>query len=269
MSTTLARTNGTQPIGLAMANDPLTIGKVLADSGFFQDSRGAAQAAVKVMAGAELGFGPVASMTGIYIVKNRVTISANLMAAAIKRHPNYTFRVREHTSEVCTIDFIEKGEAVGTSSFTIEDAKTAGLLGSDNYRKFARNMLFARALSNGAKWHCPDVFGGPVYTPDELGAEVDGETGDVIDVPQHEPVALIEGGPATIGKERAGALAGTIRFLKAEGLLDADCLYEIFVEAGANPVKPVCPKAVGQLTPEQATVVQRELASLEGPGAIA
>jgi len=42
-------------------------------------------------------------------------------------------------------------------------------------------MLFARAISNGAKWFCPDIFGGPVYTPDELGAEVD-EEGDIIDV---------------------------------------------------------------------------------------
>ena len=24
-------------------------------------------------------------------------------------------------------------------------------------------MLFARAMSNGAKWHCPDVFGGAIY----------------------------------------------------------------------------------------------------------
>jgi hypothetical protein len=40
-------------------------------------------------------------------------------------------------------------------------------------------MLYARALSNGAKWYCPDVFGGPIYTPDELGAVVDGETGEL------------------------------------------------------------------------------------------
>jgi hypothetical protein len=44
-------------------------------------------------------------------------------------------------------------------------------------------MLFARAMSNGAKWHTPDVFAGnPVYTADELGATVDGETGEVISV---------------------------------------------------------------------------------------
>lgn len=173
-----------------MAQNPVALGEVLAASGFFQDSRGAAQAAVKVMAGQEMGFGPVASMTGVYIVKGRVTISANLMAAAIKRHPAYTYRVREHTDTVCVIDFIEDGEVIGTSSFSWEDAKKGGLTGSATWKNYPRNMLFARALSNGAKWYCPDVFGGPIYTPDELGAEVDGESGQVVNAPQVEPTPL-------------------------------------------------------------------------------
>jgi hypothetical protein len=155
--------------GVTIPNDPITLGNVLAASGFFADSRQGAQAAVKVMAGQELGFGPIASMTGIYIVKGRVTLSANLMAAAIKRHPHYTFRVKEHTAQVCTIDFIEDGEVIGTSTFSMQDAQDAGLAGSETYKKFPKNMLYARALSNGAKWYCPDVFGGgPIYTPDEL-----------------------------------------------------------------------------------------------------
>ncbi len=28
-------------------------------------------------------------------------------------------------------------------------------------------MLFARAISNGCKWFTPDVFGGPIYVPEE------------------------------------------------------------------------------------------------------
>jgi hypothetical protein len=41
-------------------------------------------------------------------------------------------------------------------------------------------MLFARAMSNGVRWYCPDVFSGaPTYTPEELGADVT-ESGDVI-----------------------------------------------------------------------------------------
>ena len=177
--------------GVVVPSDPITLGNVLAASGFFQDSREGAQAAVKVMAGQELGFGPIASMTGIYIVKGRVTLSANLMAAAIKRHPAYTFRVKEHNAEVCTIDFLEDGEVIGTSSFSMDDAKAAGLAGSETYKKFPKNMLYARALSNGAKWYCPDVFGGAIYTPDELGEEIDPESGEILNptAPTPNPVA--------------------------------------------------------------------------------
>jgi len=35
-------------------------------------------------------------------------------------------------------------------------------------------MLFARAISNGIKWFCPDVLGGvTAYVPEEFGAVVD------------------------------------------------------------------------------------------------
>jgi hypothetical protein len=121
-------------------------------------------------------------MTGVNIIKGKVTLSANLIASAIKRSGRYNYRVVTLTDDACRIDFYEAGERIGTSEFSTADAKAAGLAG-DNWRKFPRNMLFARAISNGAKWYCPDLSGGPLYTPDELGAQVDGETGEVIDAP--------------------------------------------------------------------------------------
>jgi hypothetical protein len=157
--------------------DTMQLGKVLADSGFFQDSRQAAQAVVKVLAGRELGFGPVASMTGINIIQGRVALSANLIAAAVKRSGHYNYRVIGLTDTECRIDFYERGERIGTSQFTSAEATKAG---TKNMDKFPRNMLFARAMSNGAKWYCADIFGGPIYTPDELGANVN-EEGEVIE----------------------------------------------------------------------------------------
>jgi hypothetical protein len=169
--------------------DLMTLGMMFAKSGYFADAREQAQAIVKILAGQELGFGPVASMTGIYIVKGRVTMSANLIAASIKRSGKYDYRTIKLTNDICSLQFFERGEPVGVSEFTIEDAKTAGLIVSETYRKFARNMLFARAVSNGAKWHCADIFAGPIYTPDELGALVDHETGEMISAPADEPPA--------------------------------------------------------------------------------
>lgn len=155
------------------------LGQVFTKSGFFADTRDAAQAVVKVMAGMELGFPPIASMTGVYIVKGKVSLSANLMAAAIKKSGKYNYRVRQLDEKGCKIEFFENGESVGFSEFTKADASNAGLAG-ETWKKFFRNMAFARAMSNGAKWYCADIFGGPIYTPEELGAQVDGETGEVV-----------------------------------------------------------------------------------------
>lgn len=159
-----------------------TLGAVLAKSGFFADTKDAAQACVKVMAGMELGFPAIASITGVYIVKGKVSLSANLMAAAIKRSGKYNYRVRQLDEAGCSIEFFEDGESLGVSSFTKADAQNAGLVG-ETWKKFFRNMAFARALSNGAKWYTPDIFGGPIYTPEELGAAIDGESGAVIEMP--------------------------------------------------------------------------------------
>jgi hypothetical protein len=137
-------------------------------------------------------------------------LSANLLAAAIKRHPRYDYRVRSLTNDACEVVFFEDGKEAGASEFTMDDARTAGLAGGDNWKKFPRNMLFARAISNGAKFFCPDVFAGaPIYTPDELGAEIDPETGElavgnVTPVPTRpEPAPTPEPAPPTPEPEPA------------------------------------------------------------------
>lgn len=157
------------------------LGDILSKSGYFKDSQQAGQAIVKVLAGRELGFGPIASMTGINIIQGKIGIGANLIAAAVKRSGRYDYRVLTMTEKVCDIEFFEningKRESIGKSTFTAEDAAKAG---TQNMGKFPRNMLFARAISNGVKWYTPDVTGGPVYTPEELGATVN-EDGEIID----------------------------------------------------------------------------------------
>jgi len=203
-------------MAMGSLSDPKELGTMLAASHYFEDAKDAAQAVVKVLAGQELGFGPIASMTGVFIVKGRVTLSANLMAASIKRHPKYDFRVKDLTDDRASVAFFEAGKEVGTSDFTMEDARKAGLANQDNWRKYPRNMLFARALSNGAKWFCPDVFAGaPVYTPDELGVEIDAETGEILEgtiatvtTEPSKPAEPSEPEPASNPPEAAPASAG-------------------------------------------------------------
>jgi hypothetical protein len=73
---------------------------------------------------------------------------------------------------VFTVDGVQRG----VSRYTLDDAVDAGLI-KDNLDKRAawstsrRNMLLARAMSNGVKWFVPEVMGGlPVYVAGELGS---------------------------------------------------------------------------------------------------
>jgi hypothetical protein len=162
--------------------------RAMSASGFFSDTKQASQAIVKILAGQELGFGPFASMTGVAIIQGKPTVGANLMAAAVKRTGKYNYRVTKLSDVECEITFFEGGQEAGKSSFTMADAEKAGLKTKDNWKKYPRNMLFARALSNGQRWHAPDVFNGAtVYTPDELGATVDEEGNAVEGVTQPQP----------------------------------------------------------------------------------
>lgn len=159
----------------------------LFQSKFFSDVTSQAQAIVKVMAGAEIGIGPFASMNGIHVIQGKPTYGANILAAKVKGSGKYDYRVIEISEKTCILEFLQGGKEIGKSTFTIEDARKSG---TKNIDKFPRNMLFARAMSNGIKWFCPDVLGGvTAYVPEEFDAVVDDNGAIVIDaVIQPEPV---------------------------------------------------------------------------------
>jgi hypothetical protein len=143
----------------------MNLAKAFAESGMFSDTKSAAQAIVKIQAGQEIGIPPFASMTGIHIIQGKPTIGAGLIASRLKGSGKYDYRVVEASEKVCSIDFYQGNTKIGNSTFTIEDAKKAL---TKNIDKFPKNMLFARAISNGVKWYCPDIFSGPVYVPEEM-----------------------------------------------------------------------------------------------------
>lgn len=146
----------------------------LQKSGYFKDVVSEAQAIVKVMAGAELGLPPFASMTGIHIIQGKPALGANVVATLVKNDPRYDYQVVRADNDVCTLAWFEHGKKMGESGFTMVEAKAAELTGKDNWRKFPSDMLFARAITRGARRFAPGIFGGaPVYTPEELGADVD------------------------------------------------------------------------------------------------
>lgn len=159
--------------------DMMSMADAFAKSGLFKDLRSAAQALVKIQAGRELGLEPFQAVNGLYIIEGKVVMSANLMAALVVRSGKYRYRVNRIDNNACEIEFFfrdgQSWGSLGMASFTVEDAQRAALGNKDNWRKYPRNMFFARAFSNGVRWFCPDVFIGPAYTFDEFDIAVNEE----------------------------------------------------------------------------------------------
>lgn len=142
--------------------EPMAIGNVFAESGMFPDIKTQAQAAVKILAGRELGLSPFESMKNLYLVGGKLAIQSNALASLIKKNPKYDYKVQSITAEECKIMFLEnvsdgKQKELGISEFTFKEAARAGLVNKDNWKNYPKNMLFARALANGVRFYCPDA----------------------------------------------------------------------------------------------------------------
>lgn len=156
-------------IQVMQVKDIMDMSKMFVESGMFTDAKSVAQAFVKIQAGQEIGLAPFASMSGINVIMGKPTFGAGVIASSVKGSGKYDFKVKELNEKLCSIDFFEGKELIGNSTFTIEDAKKQA---TKNLDKFPKNMLYARAISNGQKWFCPDVFQMSVYVPEEMPEQI-------------------------------------------------------------------------------------------------
>lgn len=160
-------------------------------SGLFADATDESRAVVKIMAGQELNLPPLYAMRNFYLIplqkKNRdgtyrtetqMAMSAQCMGLLLKRSKMYNWTVVTTDATQCVIQFEEKLDD-GTwrkavlSKYTIADAKRAGLIKDfSNWIKNPNSMLFARALSQGAKQTAPHLLGEAPYVPADF-PEVD------------------------------------------------------------------------------------------------
>lgn len=173
---------------------PMAIGEIFAKSGMFPDIKSQAQAVVKILAGKELGLSPFESMASIYIVNGKLALTSKAMAGLIKKSKSYDYVVKKLDNEECLISFIKGDTEIGVSSFSSKDAAKAGLINKDVWKNYPRNMLFARAVSNGIRWYCPEVISG-YYTTEELE-----DLGEAVGQPIKTTVAIETTGEVSNGQ---------------------------------------------------------------------
>lgn len=155
-----------------------SLSKDFKESGLFPDINSEAQAVVKIIAGQELGLPPVYSMQNFYIIKGRLSMAAETMALLLrsKGKGKYDYQVKEHTDDKCVIQFYQDGKGAYLSTFTMADAKRAGLVKPDSgWFKFPKAMLFSRAMSQGSRIVAPELMAGAYTTEEAESITLDAE----------------------------------------------------------------------------------------------
>ncbi len=122
-----------------------------------------------ILAGRELGLTAMQSLRSIHIIEGKPCLSADLMVALVKRSPVCkSFKLVESTNTVATYSAERVGEGVTTMSFTMDDAKLAGVTGKQNWKTYPAAMLRARCIAALARVVYPDLLMG-IYEQDEIG----------------------------------------------------------------------------------------------------
>lgn len=119
-----------------------------------------AEIAACILYGAEIGVGPMQSLAKIDIVKGRPAPRAEL-GRALALAAGHDVWVVESTNTKVTVAGRRRGsQNVQQVTWTMDDARKAGIASNPNYAKYPRQMLLARASAELVRAMCPDVLGG-------------------------------------------------------------------------------------------------------------
>lgn len=184
----------------------ISLGDVFINSGMFKDVKTQSEAVVKILAGSEVGLRPIESMNEVFIVNGKTSLTTKVICRLVGQSKKYRYHVDKIDNEECAITFfnIENGviSEAGKSAFTMKDAAKAGLANKDVWKNYPRNMLFARAFSNGQRWYAPDVYTG--YSKEEL------DDIDANKIPEKTKLEFDENGQLSGGTENAGEVIDTV-----------------------------------------------------------
>lgn len=137
-----------------------------------------AAVAACILMGRAVGIDPMVALQHVSIVQGRPVLSAELMRSLILSN-GHQLRFPEMSSTRVVVEGRRKGDEDWTRvQFTLDDAKAAGIVGKDNWRKHPQEMLAARATSRLARLIFADCLGGLSYTADEMSdPDATAETG--------------------------------------------------------------------------------------------
>ena len=119
--------------------------------------------------GSALGVPYTQVMQSMVVARGKMTMSADLMGAVVRR-AGHKLRLREDGDSVtATLVRSDDPDYEFTATWDKEKAQAAGLWGSRGpWQQYPRQMLRARAITEVCRQGASDALAGTVYTPEEL-----------------------------------------------------------------------------------------------------
>lgn len=145
----------------------VALAKHLLESKMFPNAGSLAGVVTIMEYGRELGLPPVAALNTMAVIRGRLTMEAKAMLAVANKNAGVSWKVVELTNDKCTMQFNRPGFEPCTVTFTVEEAKEAGLLSKDAWKLYRQDMLFARCASRGVRRIAPDAVLG-LYSTEEM-----------------------------------------------------------------------------------------------------
>lgn len=123
-----------------------------------------------------LGVSRIHVMTSIAVINGRPSPSADLMGAMV-RNKGHKLRITgDDTYAEAILIRADDPDYEFVARWDIAKARTAGLWGNRGpWTLYPAAMLRARAISEVVRMGASDVMAGSIYTPEELGADVDAD----------------------------------------------------------------------------------------------
>lgn len=126
-----------------------------------------------------LGVDRMAAITSIHVIEGKPSASADLIANLIRK-AGHRLRVSgDDTHAIAQIIRADDPEFTYEARWDMDKARAAGLAGKGVWRNYPGAMLRSRAITEVARMGASDALFGVIYTPEELGAEID-DRGDIV-----------------------------------------------------------------------------------------
>lgn len=117
-----------------------------------------------ILYGDEVGLGPMQSLAKIAVINGRPTLAAEAQRALILAAGHSIWIEETNTTRCIVAGRRRDADEVSRITWTMDDAKRAGLAQKGPWRAYPRQMLLARASAELARAVFPDAIGGLAAT---------------------------------------------------------------------------------------------------------